>query len=195
MSNKLRRFYEAEDDANVEPADAFGGGDTLTGTGGDGEDDLAVYNIAELRDGLTLEILQEQHSWIFNCEFKDAVLGLDENGRVVWYDGEFISGEWLGAEPAPSISGGVGDDGGEADPTDSPEYTQDCVRYGRKFADFRYRVESKFGLSVDLSGKSSIIRGDVVQLGKFKKSFESVMGHGACKFVGSSIYVPLHKFI
>ena len=165
-----------------------------TNVSGSGEDDLAVYNIAELRDGLTLDVLQDQHSWIFNCDFRDAVLGLDENGRVVWYDGEFISGEWLGALPAPDSAGA---DGGavHGDAQDDLEFKSDCVKYGKVAAQFRQQVESTYGVRVELSQKSAVLKGDVRALGQFKSRFESRLGKGLIKFVGRDIYVPFSKML
>lgn len=55
--------------------------------------ELAEYGIKELRDGLTLEILKEKHSWILAAEIENAILGLKDD-TIIWYDGTWEAGIW-----------------------------------------------------------------------------------------------------
>jgi hypothetical protein len=48
-----------------------------------------------LIDGLNVDILSSQYSWILEAEISDAILGLDTNG-LVWYKGSWECGRWFG---------------------------------------------------------------------------------------------------
>jgi len=190
----MRRFLEEDDmgvSAGSEPALADGGSSDGAGvdTVDQDQDDLSVYGIAELRDGLTLEILQDQHSWLFNCDFKDAVIGINEARKLVWYDGEFLGGEWLGAEPAPSVAS-AGDSGvGSSDGED--EFVSECMKYGTVAAHFKRHAESVYGLSVSLGKAGAVLKGEAKKLLSFKQNLERIEGKGHCHFVGRDLYVSL----
>jgi len=63
---------------------------------------LHKAGIAELRDGLTLELLRDNPNtgWIVkSCRTKDAVIGVQKiKGieTIIWYDGSFLDGTWRG---------------------------------------------------------------------------------------------------
>ena len=55
------------------------------------------YNRFRFRlvDGLDVETLAINYSWIYESEISDAVIGLDNNG-LVWYKGRWECGRWFG---------------------------------------------------------------------------------------------------
>lgn len=55
--------------------------------------ELAEYGIKELRNGLTLEILKEKHSWILVAKIENAILGLKDD-TIIWYNGTWEFGIW-----------------------------------------------------------------------------------------------------
>lgn len=61
------------------------------------DEDLSQYGIKELRDGLTLEDIEDRYPWILEADIKDAVIGEDSDG-LVWYDGIWNNGIWRGDE-------------------------------------------------------------------------------------------------
>lgn len=56
--------------------------------------DLSNSGIKELRDGLTLDMIQNKFSWLLKAKIKDAILGLFEN-NLIWYNGTWIDGTWI----------------------------------------------------------------------------------------------------
>ena len=48
-----------------------------------------------LVDGLTLETLSLNYSWILEAEITDAIIGTDNNG-LLWYKGNWECGRWFG---------------------------------------------------------------------------------------------------
>ena len=48
-----------------------------------------------LIDGLTIEELSLDYSWILEAEIEDAIIGKDKNG-IVWYKGIWECGRWFG---------------------------------------------------------------------------------------------------
>jgi len=61
----------------------------------DNIDDLSIYGIRELRDGLTIEKIEKKYSWLLRARMKDAVIG-ESRGRLVWYNGIWEKGYWNG---------------------------------------------------------------------------------------------------
>src|SRR5574344_832196 len=58
------------------------------------EDSNGLQGVKEYRDGLTLEMIQEQFPWILLAKIKNAVLGIDKKG-LVWYNGTWKNGNWF----------------------------------------------------------------------------------------------------
>lgn len=56
--------------------------------------DLFKCGIKELRDGLTLKRLQEDFPWILKANIKNAIIGLTEDRKLLWYNGVWIWGTW-----------------------------------------------------------------------------------------------------
>ena len=50
----------------------------------------------QLRDGLTITDVTNLYPWILDAELSDAIIGLDSNKNLVWYDGVWICGRWFG---------------------------------------------------------------------------------------------------
>ena len=48
-----------------------------------------------LIDGLDVELLSRNYSWIYEAEISEAVIGRDESG-IVWYKGTWECGRWFG---------------------------------------------------------------------------------------------------
>ena len=57
------------------------------------EDSNGIQGVKEYRDGLTPETVMKQFPWLLKAKFKNAVIGLDEDG-LVWYDGIWENGIW-----------------------------------------------------------------------------------------------------
>jgi hypothetical protein len=67
--------------------------------------DLNQYNLEnvdlenfryELVDGLSLEDLTNNFSWVLEAEISEAILGRDKNGNFIWYSGIWHCGRWFG---------------------------------------------------------------------------------------------------
>ena len=57
--------------------------------------DLSKYGIKELKDGLTLEIIQTKFPWLLKAIIKDAVLSITKTTKnLIWEDGIWIRGNW-----------------------------------------------------------------------------------------------------
>lgn len=52
-------------------------------------------SIKELRDNLTLEEIKEKHSWLLKAQIQNAILGKNEEGILIWYDGVWENGVWV----------------------------------------------------------------------------------------------------
>lgn len=52
-----------------------------------------MKGIKQLRDGLTIETIQEKYAWLFDAKIEDAVIG-ETNGKLKWYEGTWFSGIW-----------------------------------------------------------------------------------------------------
>jgi hypothetical protein len=50
----------------------------------------------ELVDGLSLEELTNNFSWVLQAEISNAILGRDKNGNFIWYSGIWHCGRWFG---------------------------------------------------------------------------------------------------
>jgi hypothetical protein len=57
--------------------------------------DLMKYKF-RLIDGLDLVTLNSQFPWVLEAEISNAIIGLDENGNLVWYKGIWQCGRWFG---------------------------------------------------------------------------------------------------
>ena len=57
------------------------------------ETNLSQYGIKELRDGLTIEIIESKFPWILKAKIKDAVIGQGQ-GKIIWYGGTWKNGTW-----------------------------------------------------------------------------------------------------
>lgn len=49
-----------------------------------------------LIDGLNIEIINSQFSWILEAEISDALIGLSDKNELIWYKGDWIFGRWFG---------------------------------------------------------------------------------------------------
>src|SRR5574344_1344280 len=58
------------------------------------ESTSSLKGVKEYRDGLTPETVMKEFPWLLKAKFKDAVIGLDEDGELAWYDGIWEKGEW-----------------------------------------------------------------------------------------------------
>ena len=63
--------------------------------------ELKKYGIKELKDGLTIEQIKKEFSWILKAKIKGAILGFKHDkwrneNRFVWYDGVWYDGVWEG---------------------------------------------------------------------------------------------------
>lgn len=47
-----------------------------------------------LTDGLDLNTLKLKFSWILKAVTKNAVIGISNNGELIWYSGSWIYGKW-----------------------------------------------------------------------------------------------------
>ena len=54
----------------------------------------SLKGVKEYRDGLTPEKIPSYYPWLLKAKFKDAVLGINREGKLYWYDGTWISGTW-----------------------------------------------------------------------------------------------------
>ena len=54
----------------------------------------SLKGVKEYRDGLTPETVMKEFPWLLKAKFKDAVLGINPEGTLYWYDGTWISGTW-----------------------------------------------------------------------------------------------------
>ncbi len=54
----------------------------------------SLKGVKEYRDGLTPETVMKQFPWLLKAKFKDAVIGLDRDGELAWYDGTWKGGSW-----------------------------------------------------------------------------------------------------
>ena len=54
---------------------------------------LSQYGIKELKDGLTLDKIKSDYSWVLKAVIKDAVLG-EQDGHLLWYKGIWKDGTW-----------------------------------------------------------------------------------------------------
>lgn len=50
----------------------------------------------QLVDGLSLEELTNNYSWLLEAEISDAIIGRDSNGGLIWYSGIWYCGRWFG---------------------------------------------------------------------------------------------------
>src|SRR5581483_5487162 len=50
----------------------------------------------QLRDGLTIETITNLYPWILTAEISNAIIGLDKNDSLLWYDGVWMCGRWFG---------------------------------------------------------------------------------------------------
>ena len=55
------------------------------------ETNLSQYGIKELRDGLTIEIIESKFPWVLKAKIKDAVLGQSQR-KILWYSGTWLNG-------------------------------------------------------------------------------------------------------
>ena len=58
------------------------------------EDSNGLQGVKEYRDGLTPETVMKEFPWLLKAKFKDAVIGLDEDEELAWYDGIWEKGTW-----------------------------------------------------------------------------------------------------
>ena len=58
------------------------------------EDSNGLQGVKEYRDGLTPEMIQIYFPWLLKAKFKNAVIGLDEDVGLAWYDGTWEKGTW-----------------------------------------------------------------------------------------------------
>lgn len=59
--------------------------------------DFTKYRI-RLVDGLDLELLNKNFSWILEAEISDAVIGMNTVDELVWYTGIWECGRWFGGK-------------------------------------------------------------------------------------------------
>jgi len=57
------------------------------------------FGISQLRDGLTMEMLERRFKWVLEAKTRNAVLGISQNSdsnkiSLVWYSGDWEGGEW-----------------------------------------------------------------------------------------------------
>jgi len=52
--------------------------------------------IKELRDGLTVEEIEENYSWLLKADISDAIIGKSINDYIIWYSGTWKDGIWKG---------------------------------------------------------------------------------------------------
>ena len=55
--------------------------------------DLSIYGIKELRDGLTIENIKRDYPWILKAKIERAMIGKRGN-HLAWYDGTWNNGTW-----------------------------------------------------------------------------------------------------
>ncbi|MDD8056375.1 MAG: hypothetical protein PHV15_10920, partial [Thomasclavelia ramosa] len=60
------------------------------------ESTSSLKGVKEYRDSLTPETVMKQFPWLLKAKFKYAVIGLDEDGGLAWYDGIWENGTWKG---------------------------------------------------------------------------------------------------
>ena len=58
------------------------------------ESKSGLEGVIEYKDGLTEEIVKKKYSWLMQAKFKNAVIGKDHDGLIVWYKGTWIDGTW-----------------------------------------------------------------------------------------------------
>lgn len=56
--------------------------------------DYIKFGIKSLKDGLTMEIIKEKFPWILRANIERAVLGIDNEGKIIWYGGTWYNGIW-----------------------------------------------------------------------------------------------------
>ena len=58
------------------------------------EADSGLEGVRTFKNGLSVEIIKEKYPWLMQAKFKDAVIGQDRDGFIVWYKGTWIDGTW-----------------------------------------------------------------------------------------------------
>lgn len=58
----------------------------------------------KLFDGLTLDILNERYPWILEAEISNALIGMDSDQNLVWYNGIWYCGRWFGGTATHSVA-------------------------------------------------------------------------------------------
>ena len=58
-------------------------------------DEKTKYGIIELRDGLTIGIIEAKYPWLLKAQIESAIVG-EHNNYLVWYNGVWKKGAWLG---------------------------------------------------------------------------------------------------
>lgn len=49
-----------------------------------------------LIDGLNIDTINSQFSWLLEAEISDALIGISEKNELIWYKGNWIFGRWFG---------------------------------------------------------------------------------------------------
>jgi len=55
--------------------------------------DFEKFNY-RLIDLLTVKELEKNYTWVLNAEIRDAIIGQNSNGELVWYQGDWLCGTW-----------------------------------------------------------------------------------------------------
>ena len=55
---------------------------------------IEINGIRKLENGLTEDYIVRRFPWLLKAKFKDAVIGLDEDEGLAWYDGIWEKGTW-----------------------------------------------------------------------------------------------------
>ena len=58
------------------------------------ESKSGLEGVKTFKNGLSVEIIKEKYPWLMSAKFKNAVIGKDKNGLIVWYKGTWIDGTW-----------------------------------------------------------------------------------------------------
>src|SRR5574344_1189644 len=58
------------------------------------EADSGLKGVRTFNNGLSVEIIKAIYPWLLKAKFKDAIIGKDSDGLIVWYKGTWIDGTW-----------------------------------------------------------------------------------------------------
>ena len=54
----------------------------------------SLKGVITFKNGLSVEIIKEKYPWLMQAKFKNAVIGKDLDGLIVWYKGTWYDGTW-----------------------------------------------------------------------------------------------------